>query len=249
MIKKNILQMKNKNLHKHCQNPLTTTNIPNFIKEYNIKEKIQVINENFEDKITEFQKNPKGLVIVTDFDYTLTKRYHSEGNLYSSYCVLEFSKFISENYRKQNKELFDKYAPMEHDITIDYDIREEYIKKWFKENLDLILVENLTRENFQHMVMQAEQNFFFRYGILELFELIRNNSIPIYIISGGIYEIIDEALKITIPYYAELQEKKLINIVANRFSYDENNKLSGYIEPFVYTFNKGEVRIFVNLRY
>jgi 2-hydroxy-3-keto-5-methylthiopentenyl-1-phosphate phosphatase len=120
------------------------------------------------------------------------------------------------------------------------------MRTWFKENLDLMLAENVTKENFQSMILQAERNFYYRHGILEFFELIHNNKIPLFIISGGIYEIIEESLKLVLPYYKELKEKNLIHIIANKFTYDHNNKVNGYSEPFVYTFNKGEIlkRIF-----
>jgi HAD superfamily hydrolase (TIGR01544 family) len=212
----------------------------NYVNDYNPLEKIKIINSDFIRKVEEFKKNKDHLVIITDFDYTLTKKFNKEESLYSSYCVLEFSDMISENYRKLNKELFQKYHPLESDTTLDFLTRDELIKKWFRENLDLLVEENISKEDFLQMVIQAEKKLIYRYGILELFELIQKHSIPIYIISGGIYEIIDESLNYVIPFYKEMKEKGLIHVVSNSFIYGEDNKVVGYKEPFVYTFNKGE---------
>jgi HAD superfamily hydrolase (TIGR01544 family) len=219
--------------------------IINIVNDYNQEEEIHIVEEHLKSKINEFKKNSKRLTIVSDFDYTLTNRYHDEhGSLYSSYCILECSDSISEKFRKENKELFDKYSHIENDITLDFSERDFLIRKWFKDNLDLIIAEDITKSDFRKMVLQAENKFFFRYGILEFFELLFHNDIPIYIISGGIYEIIDEALKMLLPHYEHMREKNLIHIISNKFTYDNNDKVIGYEEPFVYTFNKGEVILF-----
>lgn len=216
-------------------------NYPNLITDYNSNEKIYSMSCEFEEKVKKFIKAPKNIAIITDFDFTLTKKYHHDSNCYSSYCVLEFSDHISDNFRKINQDLFQKYAKFENDLTLDFHTRDELVKTWFRDNLDLIVDEKLIKENFQAMVLKAEKKFFYRYGILELFDLVHTHNIPIFIISGGIYEIIEESLKIILPYFQELVDKKLIHILSNKFTYDQNGKISGYEEPFVYTFNKGEI--------
>jgi HAD superfamily hydrolase (TIGR01544 family) len=221
----------------------------NLVKEHNKNEKIEYINEEeFKRKVTEFKKAPDSLVVITDFDYTLTRKLHpEEGNFYSSYCVLEYADLISEKYRKENKLLFDKYYPIELDHTMDFKERDRIVRQWYKENFDLIVAEKITKSDFQKMIIQAEGMFCYRYGIMEFFDLIRRDRINIYIISGGLYEIIEESLKLLLPYYGEVEE--LIHIVSNKFVYDENDKLVGYKDPFVYTFNKGEVDYLFIFRY
>jgi HAD superfamily hydrolase (TIGR01544 family) len=216
----------------------------NLVKEYNKCEKIEYIDSgSFKQKVTEFKKSPDSLVVITDFDYTLTRKLHPEkGNFFSSYCVLEYADQISEKYRKENKELFDKYYPIELDHTLDFVERDKTVRQWYKENFDLIVGENITKSDFQKMVIQAEGKFVYRYGIIEFFENVRKYGINVYIISGGLYEVIEESLKLLLPYYNEIEH--LIHIVSNKFIYDKSGKLVGYQDPFVYTFNKGEVRIY-----
>lgn len=223
--------------HSDCSTKIT----PNLITKFNPDEKIFHMSSEFEEKVKEFSKNPKKLAIITDFDFTLTKKYHDESNLYSSYAVLESSEHLSEDFKKINKDLFLKYSKFETDLTLDFHTRDELMQTWFRENLDLIVDQKLSKENFASMIIQAEKRFYYRYGILELFELVRKYEIPIFIISAGLYEIISESIKIILPYFDELLEKKLIHILANKFIYDSNNVVCGYEEPFVYTFNKGDV--------
>jgi HAD superfamily hydrolase (TIGR01544 family) len=240
MIKKHLTDFKIKFLKMNSTALNDKILLPNFITDYNSKEKIQYVSSEYEQKLSTFCKSPEKLIIVTDFDFTLTKKYHKDNNLYSSYCVLEYSNGVSEDYKKLNKELFSKYSKIENDFSIDFETRDKLIHQWFKENLDLLLAEKIYKEDFYGMLIQAERNFYYRYGILEFFSLIEKNNIPLFIISGGISEIIEESLKVVVPEYQSLKEKNLIHIVANQFEYDTNNKVVGYKSPFVYTFNKGE---------
>jgi HAD superfamily hydrolase (TIGR01544 family) len=236
-----------KMLDSHDFNKKIKNNVyANFITDYNHKESTRVMKEDYDEKISEFKKTPEKLMIVTDFDFTLTKKYFEETHLYSSYCVLEKSEFISDNFKQKNQELFVKYSKYENDLTIDFSTKDQLIRRWFQENLELILEENIKKESFLAMILQAEKNFYYRYGISEFFDLIEKHNIPIFIISGGIQEIIEESLNHVLPQYSTLKNKNLIHVIANKFKYDENNKVIGYVEPFVYTFNKGETlkRIF-----
>ena len=246
MILKNIKNIKDKLFIRKMQETHTLNSelknkiYNNYITDYNHKEIVKIISKDFEEKLSEFKKNPKKLMIVTDFDYTLTKKYFEDNHLYSSYCVLEKSDYLSENFKTKNTKLFEKYSKYENDLSLNFNSKDMLMRQWFKENLELILEENINRESFLKMVLQAEKNFYYRHGISEFFDLIDKHNIPIIIVSGGIHEVIEESLKYVFPQYKNLKEKKLIHVVANKFHYDENNKAVGYVEPFVYTFNKGE---------
>ena len=146
------------NLKTESKNKIYT----NFITDYNQKEVIKVISKDFNDKLSEFKKNPKKLMIITDFDFTLTKKYFEDNHLYSSYCVLENSEFLSEKFKEKNKELFAKFSKYENDLSIDFDTKDKLMRQWFQENLDLILEENINKESFLKMVLQAEKNFYYR---------------------------------------------------------------------------------------
>lgn len=222
--------------------------LKNFIGNHSNYEKLEYFNKNISSIISSIKESNGKIAIVSDFDYTLTKRYDfqdSQVNFFSTYCVLENHKDVSENFRTKFKQLFETYRKYPVDLSIEFETRKNMVMKWYQENLELILEEGLTKAHFEEMIDQSHGKFFFRNGILELFEMVLNYKIPFFIISGGIYEIIEHALKTVIPFYNQLEEEKLINIIANRFTYDESSeKMIGYYQPVVYHFNKGEVSIF-----
>jgi len=94
-------------------------------------------------------------------------------------------------------------------------------------------------------MITSENQFFFRNGIKELFELIEKYQIPLYIISGGIKEVIQSTLKYVIQNFNSLVQKGLIHIVSNEFIYNkETYEIETYKEPMIYTFNKSIVILY-----
>ena len=228
-----------------CSSILNSKTLKSFISNHSILEKLEKFNLNVNTIISNIKNTNGKIAIISDFDYTLTKRFDLNNDLttyYSSYCVFENAKIISDEYRKKNQEMFNKYHKYETDLSIDYEIRNEFVLKWYRDNLDLIVNEDINRNHFIDMVEQSHEKLIFRNGILELFEIVREYNIPFFIISGGLYEIIEDALKIIVPFYNSLKTDNLITIIANKFIFEETTeKLIGYQEPIVYTFNKGDV--------
>lgn len=209
------------------------------------KSKPKIIeSESFQNKFEEFTQFKDGnTIIVTDFDYTLTKRFDKQNErLFSCYCVFLKSLRISDNYKHKNRELFYHYNPIEHDESLDPKMKNEEIKTWYKQLLEAIANEKLTKEDFRDIIIEAQNNFFYRDGIIDLFQSVRKFNIPIYILSAGIHEVIEESLKLVLEHYHELKEKNLIKILANRFNYDEENKTMDFAHPHFFTLNKGEVK-------
>ncbi len=219
--------------------------LKNFIASHSKFEKMENFNKNINSIIKKIKETNGKIAIISDFDFTLTRRFDLNDekiNYYSSYCVFEHSKHITDEYRSKNQDLYNTYHKYEVDETVDFHTRNQLVFKWYKDNLDLIIAEDITKEHFEEMVDHSHEKFYFRNGILELFELVLEYGIPFYIISGGLHEIIEHGLKSVIPFYSMLEERKLINIIANKFIYDSlTQKMIAYQEPIVYTFNKGEV--------
>jgi len=219
--------------------------LKNFILNHSKYEKKENFNKNVNSLIKQIKDTNRKIAIISDFDFTLTRRFdlnNEQINYFSTYCVLENFSEITENFKKNSQKLYNDNHKYETDETLDFPTRNELVLKWYRDNLDLIVGENLTKSHFEDMMDHSHEKFYFRQGILELFEIVLEYKIPFYIISGGLHDIIEHSLKAVIPFYKLLEENKLINIIANKFIYDEKTqKMTGYQEPLVYTFNKGEV--------
>ena len=177
-----------------------------------------------------------------DFDYTLTKKMNpgAKRSLYSTFCVLQNSGYVSEAFVQENKKLFQLYHGYEADHSISFELRDYYTHKWFKENMESVSREkNLQKHKFKEIILSSKNKFYFRNGIKEMFDLIEKFEIPLYIISGGIKDVIDSSLNYVISNYLKIKNKNLIKIISNEFNYNkETNEIENCVEPMIYTFNK-----------
>ena len=145
--------MLNENLNQDNQSPSNTTGNPssNFIFEFNPNENIKIINTKHYHKLKEFQNNPEKFMIVTDFDFTLTKNFSAGERLFSCINALTFSSYISQEAKDISHQLHLKYSIYEYDTTIDFELKDLLMRTWFKETLELITKEKLLKEDFMNL--------------------------------------------------------------------------------------------------
>ena len=202
----------------------------------------------FKKKINLFQASKdNNLIIISDFDYTLSKKYYNGKEMYSTYCFLEKSSIINqknENFLKEIKKLNHEYLPIETNYTIDFELRKQKIKEWFIKALDLYVSQKFTKDEYNCMieeVNQQELSFVFREGIEDFFKRLIKYNIPLVIISGGLKKPIDYMLGKILPNYDQLKKENKIMILANSFTFNNEGIVNGYSEPVIYTFNKENI--------
>lgn len=208
-----------------------------------IKESLIFSNkETFLHKLSSLKN--KRTVIVADFDYTFSLRYLNNTQLYSSYCFLENSSFVTSHnphFKEELNSLITNYAHYETDTSLDFEFRKSKVREWFMKSFELYIKQKIPKSEFIHMVKEAynKNKFFFRKNLKEFIQRLIEYDIPLIIISGGIRETIEILLREYLQeLYTELTNKKLLTILANTFTYDSNNFISGITTPIVYTFNK-----------
>ena len=219
-----------------------------------------LINENFDIKKENFIKNSNktNTLILTDFDYTFSKRFDKKTNvqLYSTYDFIDQSNLgKSINLTERNGELRKKYLPYETDVSLELNERISMIKEWFIKALYLYMECKFTYKDLETMIeegLNKENKFLFKDCFVEYFEKLIQLDLPIIIMSGGIKEIIDILLKKYIKNYEELKNNNKIIILANYFYFNEE---SGIVENFdlenlIFTFNKSiSVKNLINSKF
>lgn len=200
-------------------------------------------NPSFDEKLS--QIHVKDLIIVSDFDYTFTRRFHINEKTKEREQLLCGFTFYNEcpeipiEIRKQIKKLWDDLSKFEDDLTVEYKIRDEKTKERFEKNIELIsslhLKKDFISKNLEKILNVVP--FYYRYGTKKYFEILKEQNINLILISGGIKEPIEDTLQIL---YNDINMKN-IHIITNEFNYDENNCVIDYKKPLVYTFNKCEI--------
>ena len=207
-----------------------------------------IINENLNIKIENFTQNSNksNTIILTDFDYTISKRFNLDSNeqLYSTYDFINYSKLGEKiKLNERNSELRKYYLPYETDTSIELNQRILIIKEWFIKALNLYMECKFTYKDLENMIeegLNKKNKFYFKDFFIEYFNKLIELDFPIIIVSGGIKEIIDILFKKYIKKYEELKKNNKIIILSNNFNY---NNLTGEVESFdlenlIFTFNK-----------
>ena len=205
-----------------------------FNFEYSYKENDPLIikGKNFDNKLNKFNKD--NLIIISDFDFTLTRRYYinpinnKKEHLLSGLGFYDLCQNLPENFRKETMDLKLKYLKYENDLSISYEKRDEYIKFLFTEIIQKIVNLHLDK-NFLDKSLENTikfKPFYFRYGMKEFYELICKNNINQIIISGGIKDSIEKTL-LMLNNEIKLDD---VGVISNEFIYD-NNKIIDYKKP------------------
>ena len=172
--------------------------------------------------------------VIADFDRTLTKAFIDGKPRSSLESILEHEWRLWPEYTAQAKKNFDKYYPLEQDLTIPLEEKKKMMHEWRSSQFALMLGAGLTRDIIKETVKSDLINFRSWYGTF--FDLLKADDVPLLIFSatGLWYEAI---------YFCLQHENKLsdnIDIISNAFVRDEDGKAIAVREPIVHSFNKGE---------
>jgi 2-hydroxy-3-keto-5-methylthiopentenyl-1-phosphate phosphatase len=203
---------------------------------------IDKLSSKIQNFLTSYKNNKKNIALVTDFDFTISKKYNYQKNLSlgSSYRFYDES-LIGGNQQKvleiQN-ELCNKYMKYETDASIDIKIREKKVEEFYDKSLDVYINPNFTRDSIGKMLEKLKEKFELRKYTKELFELLMKLEIPIIIVSGGIQEVIIDLLKNIMPDFELYCKQKKILIISNTLYFEEGKGCVGHSKDVIYAFNK-----------
>lgn len=219
--------------------------INNFFS--NLDKNIEISDlQNFSSKISNFissyKINHKNLVLVTDFDFTITKRYNYPKNisLFSSYRFYDESLINGDQEKilEIQNQLCNKYMKYETDSSYDKKLREKKVHEFYSKSLDVYINPNFTRNSIGKMLKKLKEKFELRKYTKELFELLIKLEIPIVIVSGGVKEVIIDLLKKCIKNFENYLLQKKIVIIANELFFEEGKGCIGHSTDVIYAFNK-----------
>lgn len=125
--------------------------------------------------------------------------------------------------------LYEKYAPIELDYSLDVDTKSNYMKNWYIEVMNLTYSYGLTYDILKKCVFYG--NIIFRDGIKDFLYDLYIKNIPVIILSAGIGNVILETLKLNNCLYDN------IYIVSNFIDF-KNNLMLPFSSEIIHTCNK-----------
>ncbi len=177
--------------------------------------------------------------VLADFDRTLTKAFIKGKERFSSMISqLRDGRYLTEDYAPRAHTLFDEYHPIEIDPNITIEEKKAKMYEWWKKHFDLLIESGLDKETINTAVnnMIAENTLIFREGVEEFLIFLKENNIPLVIMSSSVGDLIIEFMKQKGVYYDN------VHVISNLLDWDENGKSTG-IKEIIHVFNKTEVEL------
>ncbi|MFH2018688.1 MAG: haloacid dehalogenase-like hydrolase, partial [bacterium] len=189
---------------------------------------------NFEKLIQVFVGGgPENMHILSDFDRTLTYALVNGQKSPSIIAQLRNGDYLSKEYSSEAHALFNTYHCFETDPELSRAERSAKMQEWWDKHHKLLIKSGLTRRAMDEVV--AKSTLKFREGALSLFDLTKQNNIPLIIMSAGPGYMIAKYLE---------QEKRLydnVHIIANWYEFDDSGNMIGIKEPVIHSLNKYEI--------
>lgn len=212
-----------------------------------MNEKDILIINNISKKLEEIKKDGvKNLVIISDFDFTLTHRFNYDKSppeqYLSSFGTLERSDLMSSEFKTYTINNYNHYSPKEYDLSLSLEERTSFMQEWTEKGLNAVVNEKITLSFLNEITEKAisSNQLKIRKSAEKLFHFAAENLIPFYVLSAGCGNVIERFLEITIDskVLKVLKENNLLVIVSNFFEVNENNQIVSFKKPVLNTFNK-----------
>uniref|UniRef100_A0A2I3TQI6 5'-nucleotidase n=1 Tax=Pan troglodytes TaxID=9598 RepID=A0A2I3TQI6_PANTR len=164
------------------------------------------------------------LQVISDFDMTLSRFAYNGKRCPSSYNILDNSKIISEECRKELTALLHHYYPIEIDP-------HRTVKEKLPHMQDPVSQKTQKTTQIGNKEQQIPPSLF-REGYKTFFNTLYHNNIPLFIFSAGIGDILEEIIRQMKVFHPN------IHIVSNYMDFNEDGFLQGFKGQLIHTYNK-----------
>jgi cytosolic 5'-nucleotidase 3 len=182
--------------------------------------------QNLSQKLQKAKADVGNLLVVSDFDFTISKFFDQHGNRGAScHRVLEECGMLSEDFEQLALAIQKKYYAHEVDPNLDEASKYRYMEEWVHKSNSLLVEAGLTRSILKAAVKKAMEAHFMqvRKYVPEFFQLLKENHVPILVFSAGIADVLEEVLQHSIHDLQSIDA----TIISNRCIFEDEI----FIEP------------------
>uniref|UniRef100_A0A8C0DZD7 5'-nucleotidase, cytosolic IIIB n=1 Tax=Balaenoptera musculus TaxID=9771 RepID=A0A8C0DZD7_BALMU len=178
--------------------------------------------------------------VISDFDMTLSRFAYNGKRCPSSYNILDNSKIISEECREELKALLHHYYPIEIDPHRTIKEKLPDMVEWWTKAHELLCQQKI--QKFQIAQVVRESNAMLRDGYKTFFNTLSQNSVPLFIFSAGVGDILEEIMRQRKVFHPN------IHIVSNYMEFDEDveERRERYMDSYDIVLEKDETLDVVN---
>src|SRR3989344_3227910 len=179
----------------------------------------------------------QNLHILADFDRTVTKAFVNGESTPSLISILRDGNYLTPDYAERAQSLYRKYHPMEIDPDIPLTDKKKAMEEWWLTHFDLLIESKLNKKDLQKIIDSGKIEF--RDGALDFFDFLRENGIPLVIMSssglGG------DIIKMYLTKEGVMSDN--IHIISNSYEWDAEGFAVSIKKPIIHAMNKDETMV------
>ncbi|XP_007956437.1 cytosolic 5'-nucleotidase 3A [Orycteropus afer afer] len=173
---------------------------------------------------------PTKLQVITDFDMTLSRFSYNGKRCPSCHNTVENCKLVTDECRKKLLQLKEKYYAIEVDPILTIEEKYPYMVEWYTKSHRLLIEQALPKSKLKEIV--EESDIMLKEGYENFFDKLHQHSIPVFIFSAGIGDVLEEVIRQAGVYHPN------VKVVSNFMDFDENGLLKGFKGELIHVFNK-----------
>jgi len=200
---------------------------------------IIIPNEKELDKVKKIfsKEGVENLHIISDFDKTLTKEFVNGERINSILSILRSSgDYLSSDYEKKAKILFEKYRPIENNLEIPIEEKKKEMYEWWTKHFELLIKSGLNKKELENVI--GSNKIQFRKGVLEFIDMLYKKEIPLVIFSASG---LGDAILILLEKKGRLYDN--VHVITNLYKWDEKGNAISVNKPIIHSMNKDETLI------
>ncbi|XP_042330689.1 7-methylguanosine phosphate-specific 5'-nucleotidase [Sceloporus undulatus] len=170
------------------------------------------------------------LQVISDFDMTLTRFGFNGKRCPTSHNIIDNSRIISEEGRRQLKDLLHYYYPIEIDPYRTVEDKLPLMVEWWTKAHNLLTQQRILKSDIAEMV--RESDVMLRDGFNIFFDQLHQNRIPLFIFSAGVGDVLEEIIRQAGAFHPN------VNVVSNYMDFDDSGVLQGFRGPLIHIYNK-----------
>ncbi|XP_019949885.1 cytosolic 5'-nucleotidase 3-like isoform X1 [Paralichthys olivaceus] len=170
--------------------------------------------------------------VISDFDMTLTRFAHNGKRCPTCHNILDNSMLISEDCKKQLKDLLNKYYPIEIDSSLSIEVKLPLMVEWWTKAHELLVQQEIKKDKLAIVVRESDAML--RDGFQLFFDHLHEHSIPLLIFSAGIGDVLEEVIRQAGVFHPN------VKVFSNYMDFDECGVLKAFKGVLIHIYNKRE---------
>ncbi|KAH9126205.1 hypothetical protein LEN26_009404 [Aphanomyces euteiches] len=177
---------------------------------------------------------PSQLLLIADFDYTLSPYYKPSGEqAHSCHGIVDASGHLGPDFRAKANALFQQFYPIEISPLLTHDEKEPHMIQWWERSHKLMIDYGFKKHYIDDGVAAAD--IALRDGFQPLFVSLAQAQVPTLIFSAGLADVIRAVLT---KHWGAGFWTPNVHVISNVMHFNESVNLVGFQDKLIHCHNK-----------